>query len=277
MTNAGFNVSHWIFSFKYYKIQHAMQYLMKGKRPPPEVMAFDARLNKFFIALNILVPLAAAAFFAIACVTLSWELLKIYSYLRMAVGFLDVVSAGFLIYGIVQIGKITAEHGTIDGRLRIPQLVLHVAAFLLYLLSTLVLYFYYMRYIFSKDINKKGAAGLDYMRVVIITNWTSMIGQILIAWILYPITKKEDQIVDRTALANLAAPQEQVDIMRQRDRLGTIVEDEDEYIDSDEETDTRIQMQLVNYSIVSRRPSMSASLVNSVRRNSSVVDKANIN
>jgi hypothetical protein len=115
------------------------------------------------------------------------------------------------------------------------------------------------------------------MRAVIITNWVSMIGQILVAWILYPITKKEDQIVDRTALANLAAPHEQVDIMRQRDRLETIVEDDDEYIDSDEETDTRIQMQLVNYSIVSRRPSMSASLVNSVRRNSSVVDKANIN
>ena len=152
MMNVGFNVSHWIFSFKYYKIQHAMQYLMKGKRPPPEVMAFDARLNKFFIALNILVPLATSCLYAIACLTLNFELLTYYAYCKIIVGFLDVVSAGFLIYGIVKIGKITMEHGTIDGRLKIPQLVLHVGAFLLYLLSTVVLYVYYTRYVFARTL-----------------------------------------------------------------------------------------------------------------------------
>jgi hypothetical protein len=54
----GFNVAHWIFGYKYYKIQHAMKHLIATGKVPPRVRKCDSAINYIFITINCLVTLA---------------------------------------------------------------------------------------------------------------------------------------------------------------------------------------------------------------------------
>ena len=64
--NATFSVAHWIFAFKYYKVQMVMPYIRRIKEVPEEnVVVFDL-LDKTFIAINIVPSLLnATAYFLV--------------------------------------------------------------------------------------------------------------------------------------------------------------------------------------------------------------------
>jgi hypothetical protein len=166
----GFNLAHWIFSFKYYKIQHAMKHLIATGKVPPRVRKCDSAINYFFITINGLVALANG---------LSYMLLPfkpqtfypVYAATKVAVGFLDIVSAGFLIYGIARIWFLSRGRPN-DPRLNIPSLLLHFGAFALYIGSTLATYYTYTIYAYSK---KNDMPPKRYTIAVTVSNYISTI------------------------------------------------------------------------------------------------------
>ena len=55
--SAGFSVAHWIFGFKYFKIQRVAPIYEVGREIPADIVDSLGRLNKIFIALNVFAPL----------------------------------------------------------------------------------------------------------------------------------------------------------------------------------------------------------------------------
>lgn len=202
MIFVGYNIAHWIFGFKYFKISRVMIYFIKSQRVPPSRRQKDEKINTVFIWLNFAVALAATAanFMWLqeirdqnAKAINFWS--KLYATLKICVGLLDVISAGFLcagIWGIHETAKKTGQ-GRIDDRIDIPQLVLHFSTFGLYLASLLTLYIFYVIYIWTDkaDEAKKAEALQNYYLAVAISNWINFIAQILLVWILWPLTVEQ--------------------------------------------------------------------------------------
>lgn len=110
MLFAAFNVQHWIFGFKYYKLAEVMEFLYAGKKVPEQVMKRHKCMNITFIILNFMVSLMAGGIYY------AWMLFiragedfntlpfsKTYTCGKILVGLLDIISGGFLIYGILSI------------------------------------------------------------------------------------------------------------------------------------------------------------------------------
>jgi hypothetical protein len=95
------------------------------------------------------------------------------------------VSAGFLGYGINRIRLLAKNYGT--SKINVPQLVQHFSAFGLYLVSTAVANGYFTRYAFTRT--KKSTE--EYFYAVSIANLLSMISQLLMCSILWPLTVVE--------------------------------------------------------------------------------------
>ena len=110
----------------------------------------------------------------------------------MIVGLLDMVSAGFLLFGIVKIWQRTRNQPN-DPRLNIPQLLLHFSSFVLYLAATILVLYYHILYTWNnEDPDNYGKRSKQLVVSTIASNYLNVVGQVLLAWILYPITKPEE-------------------------------------------------------------------------------------
>lgn len=184
-----------------------MIFFIKGQRVPPGRRQKDEKINTVFIWLNFAVALAATAanFMWLQEIRNQtptdpntkainfWS--KLYATLKICVGLLDFISAGFLcagIWGIHETAKKTGQERN-DDRIDIPQLVLHFSAFGLYLASLLTLYIFYVIYIWTDkaDSTKKSEALQNYTLAVAISNWINFVAQILLVWILWPLTVEQ--------------------------------------------------------------------------------------
>lgn len=93
---------------------------------------------------------------------------------------------------------------------------------------------------------------------MIVSNWISMVAQLLMAWILYPLTKppttqEEENLSSFASIKSIKRSEKQEtqmlqledikeslvieDLQDTNERLGTIAELEEEYMDSEDEVD----------------------------------------
>jgi hypothetical protein len=147
----GFNMAHWIFCFMYFKIQSNMWFLTNNQTVPLTVQMRDQQIDFFFKAVNTLVPiLAGCAYILTVCFSSSSAtkdgLLQIYAVLKFTVGVLNMISAGFLCYGVLRIRYISKKRRG-DDRLKINQMLLHLGAFALLLISLFISNYFYAYYI----------------------------------------------------------------------------------------------------------------------------------
>lgn len=95
-----------------------------------------------------------------------------YAGTKVAVGLLDVVSAGFLIFGILRIWSLTKDQPN-DPRLNIPSLLLHFGAFALYLCGTVVLYYAFTKYAYFN--HEGNMAPQTYLLTVTVSNYIATV------------------------------------------------------------------------------------------------------
>ena len=105
--DACFSVGYWIFAFKYYKIQKVMPIMQSGKEVPQNIIVCVQRTNTVFILINLTAPLLeGVAFFLSDQYNNKFQAsLNVYVSSKFAICLLQVVSAGFLGYGIYKISK----------------------------------------------------------------------------------------------------------------------------------------------------------------------------
>jgi hypothetical protein len=115
----GFNVAHWIFGYKYYKIGNVMQYFLADEpQPVPEhVIRRDRLQNMIWLGLNIGVALFCLFFFFISNINyynpnnkpLMKKFALCYTYGKTTLGLLQIVSAVYLGYGIYKIRQLAKK------------------------------------------------------------------------------------------------------------------------------------------------------------------------
>lgn len=133
LSDFGFNIAHWVFSYKYYKIQKIMPTVQAEGEVSEETKASLERTNKIFIAINTLLPLSEGVIFFFALTdpakdkVLSW----VYMSAQLSVCTMQIVSGCFLAYGIFKIRQQATEDDT--RQMNVPQLIYHVMVFGLYL------------------------------------------------------------------------------------------------------------------------------------------------
>ena len=81
------------------------------------------------------------------------------------------------------------QGGAAHQHISVPQLLLHFGALLLYLIATVWAYYEYCKFVWTDPAKRNVYA---YFISVIATNWISMVSLLLMAAILYPITRPEE-------------------------------------------------------------------------------------
>ena len=64
--DVGNGVGHWIFGFKYFKIQDVMKFFINNQDVPDHLRKKHDQLNFAFIAINIIAPLVEGTFYLLA-------------------------------------------------------------------------------------------------------------------------------------------------------------------------------------------------------------------
>ena len=106
-----FNVSHWIFSFKYYEISRHTPYVIDESEIPDKVIRSNKALNRCFLTFNILVPLLQGistfmnnlTYFNQGKSVPIWNItMNIIQYLTFLLQIISGIFFGFAIYKIKQ-------------------------------------------------------------------------------------------------------------------------------------------------------------------------------
>lgn len=201
-------MGHWLFAHKYFKISNVIEFFKKGQTVPDQVKAKDERVNKIFLSLNLVPALGMGVF---ECLSLNeyfhkgnTEAYKVYRKIfticYFAVIILELLSALILGVGVLKLYRLAKSGELFDERINVPQLVLHVSAFVTYLMSVLIQVIFYAIFIWSYSPQKKH----NWAVSSIVCDWVNMISQILLVAVLVPLTK--DQSLQET-MKHFGVPQ----------------------------------------------------------------------
>lgn len=182
---ACFNVALWIFCYKYYKIHQPIKYSKQGQRVPLRIRKRDKAINTVFLVLNISIGILAGVVYFISGQVSGIFFNKVYSACKITVDLLQINSALFLFYGMFMIRKLTKLEGK-DAKINNLQLVAVFAVFACFFISAIVLSYFYAIFVYEKpsDQNK-----MNFEKSTIATNWVSLAAELLLVYILWPITK----------------------------------------------------------------------------------------
>ena len=112
---------------------------------------------------------------------------KIYMYCKFSVGFFEIVSAAFLAVGLYGLYKLKKK-GYKDDRLNLPQLALHLGAFVTYLISMIVMFGFMVPYVrFDTP-----QSYINYVIADTVSSYVGMVSQLLTIAVLWPLTKYQD-------------------------------------------------------------------------------------
>lgn len=194
LRDIGYAVAHWVFGFKYFKIQAVMQYFFgpTATEVPAELKAKHDRTNKTFVVLNYGFPVVEGVFTFAAnyCFILhkpAYHTLNYFAVVgRFGVGVLEVVSAFYLSYGVNRI-RLLAKSGEGTNQIDVPQLIKHFLSFALYLISALIAYSFFANYFFRRTPESFD----EYSYAISAANVISLIAQLLLVNILWPLTRNQ--------------------------------------------------------------------------------------
>lgn len=100
---------------------------------------------------------------------------------------LNIVSASVLGVGVGKLYRIAKSGNMPDDRINVPQMILHLSAFLTYLLSVMVAALFYALVVWNPSPQKY----FNWVVARICCNWMNMFSQVLLAVVLKPLTKEE--------------------------------------------------------------------------------------
>jgi hypothetical protein len=133
------------------------------------------------MTVNILIPIVEGiAYFLASEFFHFYDILEI---TKMGVVFLQIVSALYLFIGIIKIKSFVKKSNTEE--INICQIAQHFLAFGLYLVSTLVLLYFYFTYYLLKDSSLK-ALNIAFL----CSNILSFISQLCMSWIFWQLSYK---------------------------------------------------------------------------------------
>lgn len=151
---------------------------------PKEVLSEVEKKNKIFIAINVIVPMIEGSMY-FGYVIFSQS--SIFSWADLAaqflVGLLQMVSGGFLGYGIYKIRQQATEDEQLQ--INVTQMILHVLAFTLYLVTSLITFTFLLLFQVFQIIEES-----TLILSISVSIGISFIAQLFLICILWPLAQQ---------------------------------------------------------------------------------------
>jgi hypothetical protein len=155
-----FNVSHWMFAFKYYSMSRQSSYKIAKQEVPQRILKHDRITNWVFLTLNTLPPILLGVGYIgyhIANTNnhadFGKKLLKLGKISRLVSLFVPIISGVYLFTALYKINKSVKSQD--DTQVNLKAMALHATSFGLFMASTLFFIFVYvMDYYFDRMTGK---------------------------------------------------------------------------------------------------------------------------
>lgn len=138
-----FNVSHWMFAFKYFSITRQMPFKLASLQVPRTIVICDRINNGLFFSLNCIAPILTATFYITGMILgLHVNLRKEKPFWRTGDVFymitlsLPIITGSYLFVALYFIIKSTKKRNNYE--VNVVSMFLHASSFALYMISTAI-------------------------------------------------------------------------------------------------------------------------------------------